>query len=35
MRRYARGSRWTVYFDPDVPRREHGGEVTIIHVKWE
>jgi hypothetical protein len=35
MRRFARGSRWTVYFDPDVPRREQGGEVTIIHVRWE
>jgi len=35
MRRFAPpGSRWTVYFDPDVPRREQGGEETVIHIKW-
>jgi len=26
---------FTVYYDEETPRREHGGEYTIIHVTWE
>lgn len=29
------GTQFTVFYDPDVPQRdEHGGEKTVIHVKW-
>jgi hypothetical protein len=29
-----KGKPFTIAFDPDVPRREEGGDVTIIHIKW-
>lgn len=29
------GTHFTVTYDPDVPRRDQGGEVTIIHVTWD
>lgn len=29
------GTPLTVYYDEDEPRREQGGEVTIIHIEWE
>jgi len=28
-------TRFTVYFDKDVPRRDNGGDVTIIHITWD
>lgn len=28
-------ARITVEYDPDLPRREEGGERTVIHVTWE
>jgi len=34
-RRYLAGKHFTVYYDQDKPRREHGGDYTIIHVTWE
>jgi hypothetical protein len=24
-----------VFFDPDLPRRDQGGDETIIHIKWD
>jgi hypothetical protein len=30
-----KGTQFTVRYDPDVPRREHGGDATIIHVSWD
>ena len=32
-----RGSKFTVFYDPDVKARDYGGDgdVTIIHIKWE
>ena len=36
MRRFApKGLDYTITYDSDVPRREEGGDVTIIHVKWK
>lgn len=35
MRRLAGGVRFTVTYDKETPRRDHGGEVTIIHIKWD
>ncbi len=36
MRRFAPdGMEYTIAYDPDVPRREEGGDVTIIHVNWK
>jgi hypothetical protein len=36
VKRFApKGSRFSLRYDPDVPRREEGGEATIIHVQWE
>ena len=36
VRRFApKGTRFTVQYDPDLPRRENGGEATIIHIKWD
>jgi hypothetical protein len=29
-----KGTHFTVSYDPDLPRREEGGETTIIHVEW-
>jgi hypothetical protein len=29
------GTHFTVSYDPDVTRRDNGGDVTIIHIKWE
>jgi len=29
------GTHFTVYYDPDAPRREQGGEWTLIHITWE
>jgi hypothetical protein len=29
------GTRFTVFYDEDVPRRDEGGEETIIHIQWE
>lgn len=29
-----RGADFTVTYDPAVPRRDKGGDVTIIHIKW-
>jgi len=32
MRRFSpKGTRFTVYYDQDIPRREQGGKVTVIH----
>ncbi|HEX3050447.1 MAG TPA: hypothetical protein VHP83_07320 [Aggregatilineaceae bacterium] len=28
------GTQFTVYYDPDLPRREDGGDVTVIHAEW-
>jgi hypothetical protein len=33
--RYLHGRHFTVYFDPELPRREMGGASTVIHVVWE
>lgn len=30
-----KGTHVTVYFDKDVPRRDQGGEITIIHIEWD
>jgi hypothetical protein len=30
-----KGVSFKVYYDPDVPRMDLGGDVTIIHVEWE
>ncbi len=36
VRRFApKGTHFTVYYDPDVPHRDNGGEKTIIHIKWD
>ena len=36
VRRFARkGQQFTVRYDPDVPRRDNGGSVTILHITWE
>lgn len=29
------GTEFLVEYDPDIPRIEHGGDKTIIHIKWE
>jgi hypothetical protein len=29
-----KGTHFTVFYDKEIPRREQGGEVTIIHVEW-
>ncbi len=29
------GVAFTVYYDEDQPRRDEGGEQTIIHIEWE
>ncbi len=29
------GTHFVMTYDDDIPRREHGGEVTIIHLTWE
>lgn len=29
------GTDFTVYFDEEEPRREEGGERTIVHIEWE
>jgi len=34
-RRFLPGKHVTVYYDPDIPRREQGGEQTIVHLTWE
>ncbi|MBI5958326.1 MAG: hypothetical protein HY866_06320 [Chloroflexi bacterium] len=35
MRRLApEGTHFTVYYDEHQPRREDGGEITIIHISW-
>ncbi len=35
VRRLApKGTHFTVYFDENVPRRDNGGDVTIIHITW-
>jgi hypothetical protein len=30
-----RGTHFSVRYDPNIPNMDNGGEVTIIHVKWE
>ncbi len=36
MRRFAPGNvRFKVAYDPDLPRRDQGGEVTVLHVTWQ
>jgi hypothetical protein len=30
-----KGKHFTVYYDHEVPRRDEGGEVTIIHITWD
>jgi hypothetical protein len=36
VRRFVpKGTHFKVYFDQDVPRRDNGGDVTIIHITWE
>jgi hypothetical protein len=36
MRRFAPPeTQFTVYYDDDIPRRDQGGDVTVIHVEWE
>ena len=36
VRRFApKGTHFTVRYDSDVPRRENGGDVTIIHIMWD
>jgi hypothetical protein len=34
-KRYLAGKRFTVKYDENVPRRDQGGDVTIIHVTWD
>jgi len=29
------GTRFTVFYDKDIPHRDLGGEKTIIHITWE
>ncbi len=29
------GTHFTVSYDKEVPRREQGGEVTVMHVEWD
>ena len=31
------GTQFTVYYDPDIPARDYGGdrEETIIHIEWD
>lgn len=29
------GTGFTVFYDPDAPRRDDGAEETIIHIKWD
>lgn len=29
------GVLFTVYYDPDIPRRDEGGEITVIHITWD
>jgi len=29
------GTHFTLYYDPEIPRRDEGGEWTLIHVTWE
>jgi len=29
------GTHFTVYYDENMPRREQGGEQTLIHITWE
>ena len=29
------GTRYTVYFDPAIPTLDHGGDETVIWVRWE
>jgi len=28
------GTQFTLYYDEDTPRRDHGGEWTLIHIMW-
>jgi len=28
-------TRFKVFYDPDIPNMDNGGDVTIIHVEWE
>jgi len=36
LRRYLPpGTHFTVYYDEDIPRREQGGEETVVHMKWD
>jgi len=35
VRRFIGGKPFTVYYDPDIPRREQGGEQTVVHITWE
>jgi len=30
-----KGSHFTVYYDKDVPRRDEGGDLTILHITWD
>ena len=29
-----KGTHFTIHYDPDVPHRDIGGDVTIIHITW-
>jgi hypothetical protein len=29
------GTQFTVWYDEKVKRRDHGGDVTVLHVKWD
>jgi hypothetical protein len=31
----AKGTSFTVFYDPDAPRRDDGAQETIIHIKWD
>jgi hypothetical protein len=31
----APGVKFRVYYDPNVPRRDNGGEETLVHIEWE
>ena len=36
VRRFApKQTQFSVRYDPNIPRRENGGDVTIIHITWE
>jgi len=34
-RRFIKDKRFTVYYDEKEPRREQGGQRTVVHITWE